>query len=107
MFSPTITVFTLVTLIEFALAASLSTYPNPDNVSLLLAPLVVGVIGTHIDLGILQTCQVTGDINGVHDPSMCKVNGTYYLYGTGSGIGIRISTDRVHWTVSPLVHAKA
>jgi hypothetical protein len=38
MFSPTITVLTLVSLIGLALAASLSTYPNPDNVSLSLAP---------------------------------------------------------------------
>jgi hypothetical protein len=31
---------------------------------------------------------------------MCKVNGTYYLYSTGSGIPIRTSTDRKNWVVS-------
>jgi len=40
---------------------------------------------------------VSGATNGVHDPTMCKVNGTYYLYATGSGIPIRTSTDRKNW----------
>lgn len=43
---------------------------------------------------------VTGDTSGVHDPSVCKVDGTYYLYSTGIGIPIRTSTDRIAWTVS-------
>src|SRR6266496_2178230 len=36
---------------------------------------------------------VTGDV-AVHDPSMVKVNGTYFLFSTGNGIEIRTSTDR-------------
>jgi arabinan endo-1,5-alpha-L-arabinosidase len=36
---------------------------------------------------------VTGDV-AVHDPSMVKVNGTYYLLSTGTGLEIRTSTDR-------------
>jgi arabinan endo-1,5-alpha-L-arabinosidase len=36
---------------------------------------------------------VTGDV-AVHDPSVVKVNGTYYLLSTGTGLEIRTSTDR-------------
>lgn len=45
---------------------------------------------------------MTGDIDGVHDPSMCVVDGTYYLYGTGIGLPIRTSTDRTAWVVCDL-----
>jgi len=71
MYFPTITVLTLASLVRLSFAATTTTYPNPITVA--------------------------GDIDGVHDPSMCKVNGTYYLYSTGSGIPIRTSTDRVNW----------
>ena len=37
---------------------------------------------------------VTGDV-AVHDPSVVKVNGTYYLLSTGTGLEIRTSTDEV------------
>lgn len=46
---------------------------------------------------------MTGDITGVHDPSMCVVDGTYYLYGTGIGLPIWTSTDRTAWVVRGLV----
>lgn len=39
---------------------------------------------------------VTGDTS-VHDPSMCKVGNTWWLFSTGPGIEIRTSTDRTAW----------
>ncbi|KZV89858.1 secreted arabinase [Exidia glandulosa HHB12029] len=42
---------------------------------------------------------VTGDTS-VHDPSMCKVGSTYYLFSTAPGIEIRTSTDRTKWTLA-------
>jgi hypothetical protein len=47
MFSPTITVLTLVSLAGLSLAASLTTYPNPESVSSVQSPrdsLVVDII---------------------------------------------------------------
>ncbi|KAH6911507.1 secreted arabinase [Coprinopsis sp. MPI-PUGE-AT-0042] len=41
---------------------------------------------------------LTGDIKGVHDPTICKdKNGRWYLFSTGPGIAIRTSTDGKHW----------
>lgn len=42
---------------------------------------------------------VTGDIDGVHDPSMVRApDGTYLLYSTGDNLEIRTSKDRLHFT---------
>jgi arabinan endo-1,5-alpha-L-arabinosidase len=38
-----------------------------------------------------------GDIRPVHDPCLAKHKGVYYLFSTGRGIPIRVSTDLVHW----------
>lgn len=43
------------------------------------------------------------DVNGVHDPTIIEVRGTYYLVSTDtqqpptSGVPIRISKDLIHW----------
>jgi arabinan endo-1,5-alpha-L-arabinosidase len=34
----------------------------------------------------------------VHDPVMIKEGDTYYVFGTGKGIGIKTSKDRVNWS---------
>jgi len=47
---------------------------------------------------------VTGDISGVHDPTLCRDSaGTYFLFSTGVGIEIRTSTDRIAWEMIGLV----
>ena len=38
-----------------------------------------------------------------HDPSVCKVNGTYYTFTTGVGLPTLTSTDRTRWTLAGLV----
>ena len=38
-----------------------------------------------------------GDIR-VHDPVMIKGGKTYYVFGTGKGISVKTSTDKVYWT---------
>jgi arabinan endo-1,5-alpha-L-arabinosidase len=42
-------------------------------------------------------CPYDGWPADVHDPSVAKVHGTYYVFGTGPGIPILRSTDRVTW----------
>jgi arabinan endo-1,5-alpha-L-arabinosidase len=37
-----------------------------------------------------------GDIR-VHDPVMIKEGGTYYVFQTGLGIGVKTSRDRINW----------
>ena len=45
--------------------------------------------------------KLTGDVGGVHDPTMVKDGDTWYLFSTGWGIPIRRSSDLSHWeTVS-------
>ncbi|EJD00720.1 glycoside hydrolase family 43 protein [Fomitiporia mediterranea MF3/22] len=47
---------------------------------------------------------VTGDINPVHDPTLCRDNtGKYFLFSTATGIEIRTSTDRIAWTLEGVV----
>jgi len=38
-----------------------------------------------------------GAVRGVHDPSVSKAEGVYYLFSTGAGIPIRRSRDLHHW----------
>ncbi len=38
-----------------------------------------------------------GDIR-VHDPVMIKEGNTYYVFGTGKGIQLKTSKDKIHWT---------
>ncbi|KAG7570950.1 hypothetical protein FFLO_01148 [Filobasidium floriforme] len=49
------------------------------------------------------TCPLTAVDPLIHDPSVAKVNGTYYLYSTGEGIPIRKSTDRINWKFAGFV----
>ncbi|KAJ3523196.1 hypothetical protein NM688_g8766 [Phlebia brevispora] len=45
-----------------------------------------------------EPLPVTGNVT-VHDPTICKdYNGTYWVFSTGTGIDIRSSPDRIHWT---------
>jgi arabinan endo-1,5-alpha-L-arabinosidase len=39
----------------------------------------------------------TGATQQVHDPFIAKDGGTYYLFSTGIGIGVRTSTDLLAW----------
>jgi arabinan endo-1,5-alpha-L-arabinosidase len=41
--------------------------------------------------------DLQGDIRGVHDPSILKERGTYYVFSTRDGIKIRCSADLTHW----------
>ena len=66
-------IMTLATLLAWALLATSlvsAAYPNPG--------------------------PVAGDVL-VHDPSMIKVGGTYFLYATAPGISIKTSTDRINF----------
>ncbi len=46
----------------------------------------------------VETKHRTLPSNAVHDPVMIKEGNTYYVLGTGRGILVKRSTDRVHWT---------
>src|ERR1043165_5432618 len=51
---------------------------------------------------LLVTCPTLvrsqeGDVRQVHDPSIIREAGTYYLFSTRAGIAIRCSKDLVHW----------
>lgn len=35
--------------------------------------------------------------NAVHDPVMAKEGDTYYVFGTGRGVGVKTSADRKNW----------
>jgi arabinan endo-1,5-alpha-L-arabinosidase len=39
----------------------------------------------------------------IHDPVMIRENGTFYLFGTGRGISVWSSTDRITWHRQPQV----
>ena len=39
----------------------------------------------------------TGDVTFVHDPSIIKCEGYYYIYSTGNRIDIRRSADLINW----------
>ena len=43
----------------------------------------------------------------VHDPVMIKQDSTYYLFGTGQGIAMWSSVDRLHWKREKPVFAQA
>ena len=44
--------------------------------------------------------DLSGAIAPVHDPSIIAVDGTYYVFSTGTGLPIRSSTDLVNWSLS-------
>ena len=44
-----------------------------------------------------QQPQLEGDIRQVHDASIIKEGGTFYVFSTRAGIAIRCSEDLVHW----------
>src|SRR5262249_51779108 len=41
--------------------------------------------------------QLHGDIIAIHDPSMIKAGGKYYIFSTGPGILIHCSDDMITW----------
>ncbi|WP_437806281.1 arabinan endo-1,5-alpha-L-arabinosidase [Sorangium sp. So ce1078] len=43
---------------------------------------------------------VSGDVQGVHDPSIIRAGDLYYLFSTGPGIAIRTSADLRHWDLA-------
>lgn len=50
-----------------------------------------------------QTLELTGSINGVHDPVIAQENGNYYLFSTGPGVPIRCSDDLLEWRLCSAV----
>ena len=48
---------------------------------------------------------VEGDVTAVHDPAIVASGSTYYIYSTGQGLPIRLSTDLVHWRLIGAVFA--
>ncbi len=45
----------------------------------------------------LPTRAQTGDVTGVHDPSIIQAGNQFYLFNTGRQIPLRVSTDLYHW----------
>ncbi|WP_437573389.1 arabinan endo-1,5-alpha-L-arabinosidase [Sorangium sp. So ce887] len=46
---------------------------------------------------------LSGDVQGVHDPSIVRAGDLYYVFSTGPGIAIRTSADLVHWGLAGAV----
>lgn len=44
--------------------------------------------------------RLSGDVTGVHDPTMVRDGDTWYIFSTGWGIPIRSSPDLEHWEVT-------
>lgn len=44
-----------------------------------------------------RAAEPRGDVRNVHDPSVIKEGGTYYLFSTRAGIAVRCSNDLVQW----------
>jgi len=53
----------------------------------------------------MSMVNVEGDITAVHDPSIVASGSAYYIYSTGEGLPIRMSTDLVHWRMIGSVFA--
>ncbi len=66
----------------------------------LLVSCLFGLVLAH---SFAQPLEVTGSINGVHDPVMIEENGNYYLFGTGPGVPIRCSSDMLDWKLCSAV----
>jgi arabinan endo-1,5-alpha-L-arabinosidase len=49
-----------------------------------------------------QVLALTGNL-GTHDPALIEVNGKYYLYATGDGLGAKTSTNLTAWSAAPAV----
>jgi arabinan endo-1,5-alpha-L-arabinosidase len=47
--------------------------------------------------GAASSPELRGDIRHVHDPSVIREGGTYYLFSTRAGIAVRCSSDLVSW----------
>ena len=45
----------------------------------------------------LGQLELTGDIQGVHDPDIIEADGVFYLFSTGNGIQLRTSDDLTSW----------
>ncbi|KYF91281.1 beta-xylosidase [Sorangium cellulosum] len=57
--------------------------------------------GPAIDTGRLPVAlALSGDIQGVHDPSIVRAGELYHVFSTGPGIAIRTSADLVHWSLA-------
>ncbi len=57
---------------------------------------VIGLL-TFALLIAVTACAQPVDITRVHDPSIIKAGGAYYVFSTGIGVPIRRSTDLVKW----------
>jgi len=61
--------------------------------------------------GVPEVLQLSGDIEGVHDPVLIRQDDTYYVFCTGGRAGegmipVRSSKDLHHWTLSGYVFEK-
>ncbi|KAJ7175408.1 arabinanase [Mycena filopes] len=65
------------------------------SIVLALAPVALAVVGPGL---------VTGNVNPVADPTICKSSsGEYFVFSTAPGIQIRTSPDRIAWTLIGVV----
>ncbi|WP_262922878.1 family 43 glycosylhydrolase [Hymenobacter cellulosilyticus] len=51
--------------------------------------------------------QTAPPLIGAHDPVLIRQDGTYYMFGTGPGIAVWSSKDRLNWTREQPVFAQA
>ncbi|MGK3970160.1 arabinan endo-1,5-alpha-L-arabinosidase [Sorangium sp. So ce118] len=57
--------------------------------------------GPSIEPGPLPVAlALSGDVQGVHDPSIVRAGELYHVFSTGPGIAIRTSADLVHWSLA-------
>jgi len=69
----------------------------PGLALVLLGLLAFVVLRTVLGDKVTVPEKLTGDIGGVHDPTMVKDGDTWYVFSTGWGIPIRRSSDLSHW----------
>lgn len=62
-------------------------------------------LATSLLLGLASLSLAQADQLEVHDPTMARDHGTYYVFSTGPGITVYSSPDMVHWRYSDRVFA--
>jgi arabinan endo-1,5-alpha-L-arabinosidase len=59
-------------------------------------------VAVHDPMNPPELLALTGNL-GTHDPALIEVDGTFYLYATGNGLGAKTSTDLEAWQGAPAV----
>jgi arabinan endo-1,5-alpha-L-arabinosidase len=65
-------------------------------VMLAVAPTVAPSVAPTVAPSVVPA-PATGDVTGVHDPTMVREGAWWYVLSTNDGMGIRRSADLVHW----------